>query len=63
MIGKSIFIFELCLIVIWLLYRLYYNIKSDRIMFAKRKKNIIKGELKRELGLEPDMRDPILKRG
>jgi hypothetical protein len=31
-------------------------------MWQRRKKRIIEGELKRKLGLKPDMRDPILKR-
>jgi len=59
MTSEGILIFELCLVLIFLSYRLYYNIKSDRIMFGRRRKRTIDSKL----GLKPDMRDPILKRG
>jgi len=59
MIGKSIIVFELYLVLIFLSYRLYYSIKNDKIMSAGRKKRIIDDKLKQK----PDMRDPILKRG
>jgi hypothetical protein len=59
MIMVRIFlIFEICLVLIFIGYRLYYSIKSEKVMWGERKKRFIDGKLK----LKPDMRDPILKR-
>lgn len=59
MIVRSIIIFELCLVVIFLSHRLFYYIRRDRILSERRKKRMIDSKQK----LKPEMRDPILKRG
>ena len=59
MIIKNIIIFELCLVLIFILHRLFYFIKRDKMLEAKRKKRVIDRERK----IKPEMRDPILKRG
>ena len=57
MISKTIIIFELYLVVIFLLYRLFYNIKNDIALNKRRKKEYIDSKKR----LKPEMRDPILK--
>lgn len=59
MIGKSILIFELYLVLIFILHRLFYFLKRDGVMEEKRGKRIADRNQK----LKPEMRDPILKRG
>jgi len=59
MIGRSILIFELYLVLIFILHRLFYFFKRDRVLEERRKKRIIDSKQK----LKPEMRDPILKRG
>lgn len=56
--GKNIIIFELCLVLIYLVYKLYYSFLEDRRLWARQRKRIVN---KRQ-GLRPEMRDPILKR-
>jgi len=59
MIGRSILIFELYLVLIFILHRLFYFFKRDRAIEEKRRKRIVDRKKK----LKPEMRDPILKRG
>ena len=59
MIIRSILTFELCLVLIFILHRLFYFFERDRALEEIRKKRIIDNRQK----LKPEMRDPILKRG
>jgi len=59
MIGRNILIFELYLVLIFILHRLFYFFKRDRAIEKKRRKRIVDRKKK----LKPEMRDPILKRG
>jgi len=59
MIIRNILIFELCLVLIFILHRLFYFFKRDRALEEIRKKRIIDNKQK----LKPELRDPILKRG
>ncbi|MBA7621766.1 hypothetical protein ES703_29132 [subsurface metagenome] len=56
---RNIFIFELCLVLIFISHRLFYFFKRDRALEEKRRKRMIDSKQK----LKPEMRDPILKRG
>lgn len=58
-ISRSILIFELCLVLIFILHRLFYFFKRDRVLEERRRKRVIDRKQK----LKPEMRDPILKRG
>jgi len=58
-IIRDILIFELYLVLIFILHRLFYFFKRDRVLEERRKKRIIGSKQK----LKPEMRDLILKRG
>ena len=59
MIIRNILIFELYLVLIFILHRLFYFFKRDKALEERRKKRMIGSKQK----LKPEMRDPILKRG
>ena len=58
-IFRNILIFELCLVLVFILHRLLYFFRRDKELEERRKKRIIDSKQK----LKPEMRDPILKRG
>lgn len=56
---RDILIFELCLVLVFILHRLFYFFKRDRVLGERRRKRMIDSKQK----LKPEMRDQILKRG